>query len=131
MTGSLICVGSGLIGLALLAYTAWARAGSSSRARHWMGNEFGAFTRDERFVLLGAPALGVICLCVCAATAPGVGRYLVWGAVPLAVLAFLQLVWALFTFIPIPALLYPRWARPLRKRNLRSEQAMRGWLRGR
>lgn len=127
----LICSISGVIGLMLLAYTVWARIGASPAARSWMGNEFGSFTREERMAVLGAPALGVICLCVCAGTAPMLGRYLAWVAVPVTVLAFIPLLWAMLTFIPIPAFLYPGWARPLKERNKRTERAMKAWLRGR
>lgn len=131
LTRMLICVGSGLIGLAFLAYAGWARAGRSAAARRWMGNEFGSFDRAEHMALLGAPALGVICLCVCASTAPGVGRYAAWIAVPVAVLAVIPLLWAVCTFLPVPAALYPAWARTLRARNRRAERAAKDWLRGR
>ncbi|UVY83902.1 hypothetical protein NLU66_17090 [Brachybacterium sp. NBEC-018] len=127
----LVASGLTLVGVALLAYTAWARHGGSPAARRWMGNEFGSFTRDERMTVLGAPMLGVLCLCAAAIVLPEVGRYLAWLAVPLGLGAFVTLLWAMMTFLPLPGAFYPRWARPLRDRNRRTEQSIHAGLRRR
>ena len=75
-TRLLVASGLALVGVVLLAYTAWARRGGSPAARGWMGNEFGSGTRDERMTVLGAPALAVLSLCAAAMVLPGIGIYL-------------------------------------------------------
>ena len=81
--------------------------------------------------VLGAPMIGVMCLCFAAIVVPVVGPYLALVAVPVGVLAFVLFLWAIMLFIPLPDLLYPRWARPLRCRHRESEQAIRAALRRR
>ena len=131
ITRLLVAVGLALVGVVLLAYTVWARRGGSPAARRWMGNEFGSGTRDERMTVLGGPALAVLSLCAAAMVLPGIGIYLALAAVPLGLLAFVMLLWALMLFIPLPTALYPAWARPLRDRNRRTEQSIRAGLRRR
>ena len=130
-TRLLVSVALALAGIGFLAYSAWARHGGSPAARSWMGNEFGSRTFDERMTVLGAPMLGVMCLCIAAAVLPVLGRYLAWVTVPLAVLAFVPFLGALMLFIPLPDAIYPRWARPLRARNRQAERAVRAALRRR
>lgn len=62
---------------------------------------------------------------------PVVGKYLAFVAVPVGVLAFFPFLWAMMLFIPLPDLVYPRWARPLRARNKQADQAIRAALRRR
>lgn len=125
----LVAAGSAVIGVLFLAYAGWARAGRTPRARAWMGNEFGGFDTDERMAVLGAPCIGVLCLSFSASILPVVGLYLLIVAAPVALLAFLGMIWAAMLDIPLPAFLYPAWARPLRERNLRTERATKQWLR--
>lgn len=127
----LVSAGLALLGIALLAYAAWARHGGSPAARAWMGTEFGARTVDERMTLLGLPAIGVLCLCGAMATLPVVGKYLLLLAVPLGFLALVVLLLALLQFIPLPAFLYPAWAKPLRLRNQAAEKTIPAALRRR
>ncbi|SRR5699024_879724 len=120
----LISAGSLVLGAACLVYAVWARNGGSTRAREWMGDAFGGRLRDERWAVLGAPSFGLLCLCFGASILPVVGLWLALIAIPVGVLAFGLLFLSAMHFIPLPDLVYPRWARPLRERNRRAEQ---GW----
>lgn len=128
-TRLLIAGGFALVGVLLLVYVVWARHGGSPAAQAWMGNDFGSRTVDERMTVLGAPMLGLICLCVAAGVLPVVGKHLMLITFPLAGLLFLPFFWAAMLFLPLPDLIYPRWARPLRERNRRAETSMKQWLR--
>lgn len=130
-TRLLVSAGFTIVGILLLAYAIWARHGGSSTARAWMGNEFGSRTFDERMTVLGAPVLGLICLCIAAGVLPVVGKYLMWVTFPVAVLLFVPFFWALMLFLPLPDFIYPRWARPLRERNRRAERSIKAALRRR
>ena len=131
ITRLLVSAGLALVGIGFLAYAAWARHGGSPAARAWMGSEFGSRTVDERMSVLGAPMIGVMCLCAAAIVLPVVGKYLAFVAIPIGVLAFFPFLWAIMLFIPLPDAIYPRWARPLRRRHRDSEQAIRAALRRR
>src|SRR5690625_5591939 len=72
----LLSAGAAVIGLAFLAYGAWARHGGSPGARRWMGNEFGNEPFNERMTVLGGPLFGLICLCFALGVLPVIGRYL-------------------------------------------------------
>ena len=52
-------------------------------------------------------------------------------AAPVAVLAFALMFLSRMYFIPLPDVIYPRWARPLRERNRRVEAAWKQELRRR
>ena len=130
-TRLLVSAGLVLVGIGLLAYAAWARHGGSPAARRWMSNELAGETVDQRMTVLGAPMIGVMCLCFAAIVAPIVGKYVAVVAVPVGALAFFPFLWAMMLFIPLPDAIYPRWARPLRRRHRASEQAMRAALRRR
>lgn len=39
------------------------------------------------------------------------------------------MLWALMVFVPLPDLVYPQWARPLREEHRHREKAMKAWLR--
>lgn len=123
LTRLLVAAGLALVGLFCLAYAIWTRRGRTERARAWMGSEFGSRTNDERMTVLGAPMIGVMCLCFAAIVVPVVGPHLALVAVPVGVLAFVLFLWAIMLFIPLPDVVYPRWARPLRERNHRVEAA--------
>ncbi|MGP5412229.1 hypothetical protein [Brachybacterium paraconglomeratum] len=112
-----------LVGTAFLAHGIWARRGRSERARAWMGNEFGGFQGEERWAVLGGPSIGVLCLCCAAMMLPRIGLLLALVAAPGAVLAFALMFLSRMYFIPLPDVIYPRWARPLRERNRRVEEA--------
>jgi hypothetical protein len=127
----LVSAGLALVGLGLLAYAAWARHGGSPAARGWMGSALSGETIDQRMTVLGAPMIGVMCLCFAALVLPVVGKYLALVAVPVGVLAFFPFLWAMMLFIPLPDVIFPRWARPLRRRNRAAEQSMRASLRRR
>ena len=127
----LLSAGAAVIGLAFLAYGTWARRGRSPAARRWMGNEFGNEPLNERMTVLGGPVFGLICLCFSLGVLPVVGQHLMLITFPLGAILFLPMLWALMVFIPLPALVYPRWARPVREENRRREQATRAWLRQR
>lgn len=101
------------MGTAFLAHGIWARRGRSERARAWMGNEFGGFQGEERWAVLGGPSIGVLCLCCAAMTLPRIGLLLALVAAPVAVLAFALMFLSRMYFIPLPDVIYPRWARPL------------------
>lgn len=96
-----------------------------------MGNEFGSHTVDERMTVLGAPMLGLMCLLAAAGILPVVGKYLMPVTFPLAAVLFLPFLWSLMHFLPLPGIIYPAWARPLRERNRRNERAIKAWLRNR
>lgn len=130
-TRLLVSGGLGLLGILLLAYSAWARRGRSAAARRWMGDGFGSRTVDERMTVLGAPLLGAMCLCVALGVLPTVGEHLMLVAFPLAALLFLPFLVVLMLFIPLPDFIYPRWARPLREANRRREREIREALRRR
>src|SRR5690625_118168 len=125
----LLSAGAAVIGLAFLAYGAWARHGGSPGARRWMGNEFGNEPFNERMTVLGGPLFGLICLCFALGVLPVIGRYLMLVTFPLGALLLLVMLWTLVVFLPLPDLVYPRWARPLREESRRREKAMRQWLR--
>ncbi|WP_114855148.1 hypothetical protein [Brachybacterium sp. YJGR34] len=127
----LVSAGVALLGLGFLAYSAWARHGGSPVARQWMGTEFGPRTRDERMTVLGAPMLGVMCLCFAASALPLVGPYLMIAALPVGALCLLLFLASLLWFVPLPDIIYPRWARPLRARNRAAEAQIRSALRRR
>ncbi|MFD1717229.1 hypothetical protein [Georgenia deserti] len=131
LTRLLVSAGTFVIGLALIGYSVRARRGRSPAARTWMGNEFGSFRRDERMTVLGAPVIGGMCWCFTMTALPVVGTYLMLVALPIAALLFLALVIVLLPFVPLPDAVYPRWARPLRERNRRTEKAVKAWLRRR
>ncbi|ASO17861.1 hypothetical protein FHR81_005350 [Actinoalloteichus hoggarensis] len=121
----LIAGGTTVVGILLLAYSVRARRGGSASARQWMGDGFGERTVDERRTVLGAPLLAVMCLCLVLGILPTVGEYLMLVTSPIAALLFLPFLVVLLPFIPLPNLLYPRWARPLRARDRRAERAVR------
>ena len=123
LTRLLVAAGLALVGLFCLAYAIWTRRGRTERARAWMGSEFGERLRDERWAVLGAPMFGVMCLCFAAFVLPAVGIYLGLVTLPLAALFFVLFLWAMMYFIPLPDVIYPRWARPLRERNRSVEAA--------
>ena len=127
----LVSAGFALVGVLALAYAIRARLGRTPAARRWMGNEFGAFTTDERMTVLGVPCLGILSLCVAASILPVIGLYLLLITAPVGLVALLGVVWARMLFIPLPDVIYPRWARPLRDRNRRAERATKEWLRRR
>lgn len=124
-----LLLSAGAVVVGFLAYCAWARRGGSPAARRWMGNEFGNEPFNERMTVLGGPMFGLICLCFSLGVLPVVGSYLMPVTFPLAALLFLVMLWALMVFIPLPDIVYPRWARPLRQENRRREKEMKAWLR--
>lgn len=130
-TKLLVAVALAVVGIILLVYTAWARRGGSATARAWMGTFFGSRPVDERMTVLGAPALGVMSLCLSASLLPVVGTYLALLALPLAAVAFVLFFVAQMQFIPLPNAIYPRWSRALRARRRETEQAVRASLRRR
>lgn len=131
MTGLLIAAGLTVAGVAFLSYSLWARRGRSPAARRWISKPLSSNSTDERMTVLGAPLLGLMCLCFAAGILPVVGPYLIWVTFPIMGLLFVPFLWVLMRFIPLPMVVYPRWARPLRERNRRAEQAMRQYLRER
>ena len=125
----LLSAGAAVVGFGFLAYCAWARRGRSPAARRWMGNEFGNAPFNERMTVLGGPMFGLICLCFSLECRHVVARYLMLITFPLGALLFLVMFWALMVFLPLPDIVYPRWARPLREENRQREKAMKAWLR--
>src|SRR5690625_7836049 len=87
----LLSAGAAVIGLAFLAYGAWARRGRSPAARRWMGNEFGNEPLNERMTVLGGPVFGLICLCFSLGVLPVVGQHLMLITFPLGAILFLQI----------------------------------------
>lgn len=121
-----------LAGLAILALVLWARRGRSYRARSWMYTPLGE-DRTERMVLLGGPVCGLGLLAFGAITLPP--RAFGWAFVSTEVLAVttaagiallallvLPLLYWVLIFIPLPDVLYPRWAREVREDRRRFPQ---------
>lgn len=107
-----------LVALSMLGYCAWARHGGSPRARQWMDGHAGGWNWfDERMTVLGAPAVALICLCVAASLLPVVGRYLLVITIPVGFLLLIPVLVTILPFIPLPGFLYPRWARPMLRRQ--------------
>src|SRR5699024_2526088 len=125
----LLSAGAAVVGVGFLAYCAWARRGRSPAARRWMGNEFGNEPFNERMTVLGGPTFWLICLCFSLGSLPGGGRYMMLIRLPLGALLLLVRFWALMVCPPLPDIVYPRWARPLREENRQREKAMKAWLR--
>lgn len=126
---SLMTLAALLVAGLILAYCAWARHGGSALARFWMGDQLTERWRDERMTILGGPAVAALCACFAAIAAPVVGEYLVWVAAPLAVPFFVLLLVALIPFIPLPDVLYPRWARERRRQRTEASQQMHRMMR--
>lgn len=79
--------------------------------------------------VLGAPMIGVMCLCFAAIVLPAVGKHLAFVAVPIGVLCFIPLIICRLSFIPIPDAVYPKWARPIRHADEQSVKDADAWLR--
>ncbi|HLR94616.1 MAG TPA: hypothetical protein VK053_08830 [Jiangellaceae bacterium] len=124
LTQVLMTLAALLVGVLILAYCVWARRGGSELARFWMGTELSERWNDERMAVLGGPAIALLCFCFAGIAAPGVGDYLVWVAAPLAVPGFLLLAVALIPFIRLPDVLYPQWARDVRRRREATRRQM-------
>ena len=83
----------------------------------------------QRMSVLGAPMIGVMCLCFAAIVLPAVGKHLAFVAVPIGVLCFIPLIICRLSFIPIPDAVYPKWARPIRHADEQSVKDADAWLR--
>ncbi|WP_460476957.1 hypothetical protein [Brachybacterium huguangmaarense] len=106
-----------MLGLLSLGLVAWLRAGRSSRARAWMSTGPTEGWMAERVVLLGLPLGGAALLCAAALSAPVDWPVLrIVGGFGLVLLTPFVL-WFILAFIPMPGLLYPRWARTIRERR--------------
>jgi hypothetical protein len=112
----------GVLGVALLVFTLWARLGLTPRARRWMSDGVVENWRAERFVVLGAPALGVVLLAVAVLATPFSLAAVRVVAEVLLLLALVPLLWTVLAVIPMPGFLYPAWARRIRT-------ARRSWSR--
>lgn len=116
-----------LAGIVVLAVTLWARSGASPLARSWMSSGPAEEWMQERVVVLGAPILGVILLCAAALAAPGEIAVLRWPAIIVLVLLILPVLYFIAAFIPLPDLLYPKWARAVRRHR---KQMLAAWRSG-
>ncbi len=57
---------------------------------------------NDQMTVLGAPMIGIICLCVAVSVLPVVGFYLALIAVPIAVLCFVPFFWVVLRFPRCP-----------------------------
>jgi len=95
-----------LLGAALLALTAWSRAGRSPGARWWARGAF-----SQRAVLLVFPGAGIACLAAAGLSGydSGDGGARLWLALPAAV-GLAAAVWGAL-LLPVPRPLQPQWLR--------------------
>lgn len=114
------------VGLALVVYYVWARRGASARARWWMGDGPVARPNGERMTILGAPAVALMCFSSAGIAAPVGGGALVAALLPLALLSFAGVLIGRMSSIPLPDVLYPRWAREEHRRRKTASRASKG-----
>lgn len=122
----LVALGVALLGLVLICLSLWLRSGRPAFARRWMD----PWTEDwtvERVVLLGLPSCGGLLLCAAVIGGTegwGVLRLLAIGA---ALLLAVPTLYFLIPQLPLPGVLYPRWAREVRDSR---DARMRAFLSG-
>lgn len=100
-----------LLGVVLLAYSAWSRHGGSRAARHWVSEPPTENWMLERIVILGAPAAGLALWSVAAIFLFQDLTILRNLAIAALTVLLIPLLYFMVAVIPIPLLLYPRWAR--------------------
>lgn len=127
--GTLVFLAAGAI---ILAFWVWALRGGSYNARRWMYTPLGS-ERTERMILFGLPVCGFGLLAFSAIALPErafgldvvsmevVAVASIAGVVLLAALVVPLVYWTM-RFIPMPDLLYPRWAREVRDDRRRFPQ---------
>lgn len=123
----LLALGAVLIALAVTVYVIWRRLGLSATSRRWMGDGMFPRTLQERMTVLGWPALAGLSLCFALAAVPVADGVLRLPAALLSIPFFLALLITRISAIPLPELLYPHWARELRRQ--RRENRARAGLR--
>lgn len=127
-----VCIALLAGGLLILAITGWARRGRFRAARAWMHTPLGEM-RTERIVILGGPVcgFGILALGIAAIPEHAFGADVVDAdlhgittAVALAILAVLvvPLLYWILVFLPLPDVLYPTWAREIRRDRRRFPQ---------
>lgn len=119
-----------VIGLLLLTYTLWSRHGGSPAARHWIAPPPAENWMLERIVVLGAPAIGLVLIDVAAILV--LEGFPVLRAIAFAVLIVLLITVLYFVLavIPLPLVLYPRWAREVVRRRRQHWRKFRARQRG-
>ena len=123
----LLAISAAVIAALICAYVFWRRRGRTALARRWMSEGMFPSSSQERMTVLGWPALAGLCLCFALAALPGTDGALRLPAAILSIPLFLALLIAQISAIPLPELLYPRWARESRRR--RRENRARAGLR--
>lgn len=123
----LLALAASLIAVLICAYVIWRRRGRSALARRWMSAGLFPSSSQERMTVLGWPALAGLCLCFALAALPVADGALRLPAALLSIPFFLALLITQISAIPLPELLYPRWARERRRR--RRENRARAGLR--
>lgn len=126
MTGQLVtCVGCFVVGVLLIWFVVWARRGRTPRALAWFDAEGFSIGREERFVVLGAPGIVGMLWCFAFMIMPGVGERPAVVAFYLMIASCVPVWISIMLFIPLPDFLYPRWARPIRRRNREQVKGIR------
>lgn len=105
------------IGLVMLAYGVWARAGRTPRARRWLlDNSTTRYTGFDLLTLVAIPGFGLALCCYGALMALNMTEPpTAYSLVPLALLLVSTVAAAGARMTTrVPDALYPRWARELR-----------------
>ncbi|GAA1486729.1 hypothetical protein GCM10009625_35340 [Brachybacterium fresconis] len=108
-----------VVGLLLLAYTLWSRHGGSPPARHWIAPPPAENWMLERIVVLGAPAIGLALIDVAAILVLEGFPVLRGLAVGVLIVLLIPVLYFVLAVIPLPLVLYPRWAREVVRRRRR------------
>ncbi|EWS79569.1 hypothetical protein [Brachybacterium phenoliresistens] len=122
---ALLAVVFALVGIVLLGIALWLRSGSPAPLRFWM-SPFHEDWMAERLVLLGLPTAGGLLLCCAAIAAPLETPLLRLLGVALLLVLAVPMLYFLAAFLPLPAFLYPRWARQVQAGRAQAMRAFGG-----
>ena len=117
----------GVTALTVLGLTGWAWRGRSTAARFWMPERPIGDWRLERCVLLGAPSFALLMLdaAVMAGLDTPQARAV---AGPIFFLLCLPALYFLLAFLPVPTVLYPRWAKEIQSWRTQANAELDAWL---